>query len=106
MLQFTINKDRDPNEASLRRLLKAHIIYERMSSAKSFSLHLLAVVSAVVWLGEIWPSLLSSHALSIALALWGVLLVFAICAGVEEWAWHRRVARYRSEHQAKQENSV
>jgi len=106
MLQFTINRDRDPNDASLRRLLEAHAIYQRMSAAKLFSLYLLAIISAVVWMGEMWPSLLSSQARTVALALWGVLLLFAVCAGVEEWAWHRKVARYRSEHRPKQEEGA
>ncbi len=106
MLQFTINRHADPKGASLRRLLEAHVRYERVSAAKSFSLHLLAIVSAVVWLGEMWPSLLPSQLRAAALALWGVLLLFATCASVEEWAWRRRVARYRSEHQAKQKEGT
>lgn len=106
MLQFTVNRGRDPNDVALRRLLEAHVIYARMNAAKSFSLHLLAVVSAVVWFGEVWPSLLSSQVRAVALALWGVLLLFTICASVEEWVWHRKVARYRSEHQAKRKESA
>jgi len=102
MLQFTINRDFDPDRASLRKLLEAHLIYERISAAKSFSLHLLTIVGAVVWIGAMWPSLLPSEVRVVALTLWGVLLFFTICASVEEWAWHRRVERYRREHQAKQ----
>jgi hypothetical protein len=103
MLQFTIDSELDPKSASLRKLLEAHVIYERMSAAKSFSLHLLAIVSAVVWFGEVWPSLLPSQVRAVAVALWAVLLLFAVCAGAEKWAWHRKVARYRSEHQARQQ---
>jgi Na+/H+ antiporter NhaD/arsenite permease-like protein len=106
MLQFTLNSERDPYDASLRKLLEAHVKYERMSAARSFSLHLLAIVSAVVWLGVVWPSLLPSQVRAVALALWAVLLLFAVCAGAEEWAWHRKVARYRSEHQAKQQEGA
>lgn len=102
MLRFTINSGRDPDGASLRKLLEAHLIYERMGAAKLFSLHLLAIVGVVIWLGEMWPSLLPSQVRVAALALWGCLLLIAVCAGVEEWAWHRRVERYRREHQAKQ----
>ncbi|HEY2922459.1 MAG TPA: hypothetical protein VGK77_26050 [Candidatus Binatia bacterium] len=106
MLQFNINRDRDPHGASLRRLLEAHVTYERMSAAKKFCLHLLAVVGVVVWLGAMWPALLPPRLLESAFALWGAVLFFAVLAGVEEWLWHRKVARYRSEHQAKQEEDT
>jgi hypothetical protein len=106
MLQFTINRDLDPDGASLRRLLEAHVIYERMSGAKKFSLHLLAIVGVVVWVGAMWPALLPSQVLEPALALWGVLLFLAILASVEEWLWHRKVERYRREHQAGQKEGA
>jgi len=106
MLQFTINRDLDPDGASLRRLLKAHLRYERMSKAKSLCLHLLAIVSVVVWVGAMWPSLLPAQVQVLTLALWGALLFFTIWASVEEWSWHRRVARYRSEHQVKQKGDA
>ena len=102
MLQFTINKERDPADTSLRKMLEAHLIYERMSAAKKFSLHVLAIVSVVVWVGAKWPDLLPPKVLDSTLVLWVGLLFFAVLAGVQEWLWHRRVARYRSEHQAKQ----
>lgn len=106
MLQFTIDSELDPKSASVRRLLEAHLVYQRMSAAKTFSLHLLAIVGVVVWLGEMWPFLLPSEVRVVALTLWGVLLVFTICASVEERAWHRKVARYRSEHQARQQEGA
>lgn len=106
MLHFTINRDLNPNGASLRKLLKAHVIYERMTAAKKFSLYLLAIVGVVLWVGTMWPAFLPPRALDFALALWGGLLFLAILASVEEWLWHRRVARYRSEHQARQKEDV
>jgi hypothetical protein len=106
MLQFTIDNELDPKSASVHRLLEAHLVYQRMSAAKTFSLHLLAIVGVVVWLGEMWPVLLPSEVRVFALTLWAVLLVFTICASLEEWAWHRKVARYRSEHQARQQEGA
>jgi membrane protein implicated in regulation of membrane protease activity len=106
MLEFTINRDRDPNRASLRRLLEAHVIYERTAAAKEFSLHLLAIVGVVIWVGAEWPAFLSPQLLDSALAIWVGLLFFAILASIEEWLWHRKVARYRDEHQAKQKQGA
>jgi membrane protein implicated in regulation of membrane protease activity len=102
MLQFTVHSDLDPDRASVRRLLEAHLTYARMSAAKTFLLHLLAVVSMAVWVGAMWPAVLPPGVLEAALALWVALLFFAVLASVEEWLWHRRVARYQSERQAKQ----
>jgi hypothetical protein len=106
MLQFTLKRDRDPNDASLRRLLEAHVVYERMSGAKKFSLHLLAIVGAVLWVGAMWPALLPPQVLYSALMLWLGLLFFAILASIEEWLWHRKVARYRSDQQTKQKSGA
>jgi hypothetical protein len=106
MLQFTVQKDLDPNSASLRRLLEAHLTYVKMSAAKSFFLHLLAVVSVAVWIAAMWPGVLPLQVLDSALALWVVLLFFAVLTSVEEWLWHRKVARYRSEHPPKQKEST
>ncbi|HEY3303783.1 MAG TPA: hypothetical protein VGL70_09665 [Candidatus Binatia bacterium] len=106
MLQFTVNRDLDPDSASLRRLLEAHFTYARMSAAKSFILHLLAIVSGAVWVGAMWPGVLPLQVLDSALALWAALLLFAILTSIEEWLWHRKVARYRSEHPPKQKEGA
>jgi membrane protein implicated in regulation of membrane protease activity len=102
MLQFTIGRDRDPNRASLRSLLEAHAVYERMAAAKKIFFDLLAFVGVVVWVGAMWPALLPLRVLDSALALWVGFLFFAILTTVEEWLWYRKVARYRDEQQAKQ----
>ncbi len=102
MLQFTINSDRDPNGTSLRRLLEAHVVYERMAAAKGLSLYLLAVVGVVVWSGAEWPFLIPSRLLDAALALWMGLFFFAMLARLEEWIWNRKVADYRNQHQTRQ----
>lgn len=102
MLQFNINRDRDPNDKSLRILLEAHFRYERMSAAKSLCLHLLTVVGVIVWLAAAWPFLLPSELQLFVLVLWGGLFFIAVWTGFEEWLWHRKVARYRDGHQAKQ----
>jgi len=99
MLKFTVQRPFDPNNASLRRLLEAHVVYERMTAAKKFGLHLLAVVGVIVWLGAEWPQLLPGRVLDSALAVWAALLFFCVLATVEEWLWHRKVSRYIDEQQ-------
>ncbi|HEY2987334.1 MAG TPA: hypothetical protein VGL11_06390 [Candidatus Binatia bacterium] len=106
MLRFTIDKDPDPEGASVRRLLEAHLTYAKMSAAKSFCLHLLAIVSAAVWVGAMWPGVLPLQLLDSALALWLALLFFAVLTSIEEWLWHRKVARYRSERRSDQKESA
>jgi hypothetical protein len=104
-VQFTINRDLDPDGASLRPLLEAHFRYERLHAAKSRYLHLLAIVGFWVWLGAIWPSLLPAPVENFVLMLWGVLLLIAAWASVEAWAWHRKMTHYLSQHQAKHKGS-
>ena len=101
-MQFTIHSDIISDRSSLRPLLEAHLKYERMSAAKSRYLHLLAIVGVWVWLGAMWPSLLPVQVEEFVLVLWGVLLLIAVWASVETWAWHRKMTRYLSEHEAKQ----
>lgn len=98
MLQFSI-RDRDADDRSLRRLLKAYVVYQRMAAAKKITLELLAFVGVPVWVGAMWPTLLPLEVVDSALAVWISLLVFAASATVEEWLWHGKVARYRDEHQ-------
>ncbi len=106
MVQFTINRDLDPDGTSLRRLLEAQFRYERMSAARFLCVHLLAIVGAMVWLGAIWPSLLPAEVLLFALTLWGAFLFLTVWVSVEEWVWHRRMERYLSQHQAGQSGAA
>jgi hypothetical protein len=105
MLQFTMNRGPNADGTSLRKLLEAHRVYARIGAAKRFSLHLLALVGVVVWIGAMWPSLLPAPVRLPALALWGGLLFLAVLASVEERTWRRkleRLARHLREHPADQ----
>ena len=105
-MQFTINRDLDPDGASLGPLLEAHVKYERINAARSRYFQLLAIVGFWVWVGAIWPSLLPAPVEDLVLVLWGVLLLIAAWASVEAWAWHRKMTHYLREHQAKQKGST
>jgi polyferredoxin len=93
----------DAGEAdrAVRRLLEAHRRYARMRGAKTFALHLVAVVSVALWIGAMWPAALPAMILDDALALWIALVCFAVLATAEEWLWRRRVAKYQIDRQTR-----
>jgi polyferredoxin len=100
MPHFTFD-DAGEADRAVRRLLEAHRRYARMSGAKTFALHLLAVVSVALWVGAMWPAVLPAPVLDDALALWIALLCFAVLARFEEWLWRRRVAQYQLDRQSR-----
>jgi hypothetical protein len=85
------------DEVKLRVLLEAHYTCKRMSMARSCLVHLLALVSALVWLVAYWPSVFPAQLYAVAGALWGVLLVVVLVTSAKEWQWYRRRARYLAE---------
>ncbi|GEM_PF-3454703 len=87
-------------EDAVRRLLEAHRRYARMSGAKNFALHLLALVSLTLWIGAMWPAVFPVAVLDDALAIWIAVLGFAVLTGIEEWLWRRCVAQYQFDRQA------
>ena len=63
MLRFTIKTERPQNAGALRTLLEAHDAYERMRATRSYSVHVVVLVSVLVWFGACWPrSSLYKHA--------------------------------------------
>ena len=93
MLQFTIDRKRDPNRVQLHRLLQAQLTCERMGVARSLFAHLLAITGMVLWLEVIWPGLLESEIRFFVLILFGSLLFLALRVGVEEVIWRVRLKR-------------
>src|SRR5207247_10271130 len=91
MLQFTVSQGPERDRSKFRALLEAHYAYERMSAARSVSVHLLALVSVFVWLGACWPLLFSAQAQAFVVEIWGVLIFISILAGLEEWRWYYRM---------------
>jgi hypothetical protein len=101
-MQFTLNREHDPEGSLLRPLLDAHLKYERTNSAKSMYLHLLAVVGLFLWVAAMWPDFIPGQIEELVLTLWGVLFVLLARASFETWTWHRKLMRYLRQHQAKQ----
>jgi hypothetical protein len=96
MLQFTIDPDQTDSTA-VRKMLDAHVVRERMASAKSVSLHLMAALSVIVWLGAKWPGLMPTRLLDAALAVWAAFFFVCLVAALEEWLWYKKAERYQQQ---------
>jgi hypothetical protein len=105
-VEIAFNRDHDPDGSKLRRLLEACSECERMSAARSFSVHLLAIVSVFVWLEAEWPSLLPADMRILAVGLWGMFFCLALWMSMEEWIWRRRREDYFAQyHESRREPS-
>jgi hypothetical protein len=93
MIQFSIDKNSDPDRSKLRGILEAQFTYERMVAARSCCVHLLAVTGVVIWLEAIWPDLLSPDIRFFALAVFGGILFLALRVVIEEVVWRVRLKR-------------
>jgi uncharacterized membrane protein (DUF485 family) len=97
MPQFRASQTPPDDETKLLMLLQAQYTYKRMSMARSCSVHILALVSVLVWLVAYWPAFFPAHMYAFTGALWGVVLFLVIVISAEEWKWYRRRARYLAE---------
>lgn len=91
ILQFTINKDSDPDGSKLHRLLQAQLTCERMGAARSLFAHLLAITGVVIWLEAIWPHLLPPDIRFFVLVVFGGILFLALRVIIEEVIWRIRL---------------
>jgi hypothetical protein len=94
MLQFTIDRDADPDRSKLSGTLEAQFAYERMHAARSWFAHLLAVLGVVIWLEAIWPDLLSSDIRVFTLAMFGAVLFLVARVALAEFVSHRKPMRW------------
>jgi hypothetical protein len=93
ILQFTIDKAADPDRSKLRAVLEAQFTWERMSAARSWFAHLLAVLGVVFWLEAIWPDLLPVGIRFFALALFGGVLFLTLRTAIAEIVSQRKLKR-------------
>ena len=93
MLEFRIDKTRDPDGSQLHVILGAQLRCERMGKARSFLTHLLAITGAVIWLATLWPSLVGREVVNFALAAFGGFFILALGIIIEEIAWCIRLRR-------------
>jgi hypothetical protein len=91
MLRFVIDKKGDPDRTKLREVLEAQLTYERGRAARSWFVHLLAVVGVILWIESIWPDLLSPNIRFFSLVVFGGVLFITIRTAIEEIACRRRV---------------
>jgi hypothetical protein len=64
-----------------------------MSTARSWFVHLLAIVGVVIWLEEIWPDMLPPDIRFFTLAIFGGILFLALRVVIEELTWRVRLKR-------------
>jgi hypothetical protein len=93
VLEFTIDRNRDPDGAKLHRLLQAQLTCERMGAARSLFAHLLAITGVVIWLEAIWPDLLPPDIRFFVLVVFGGILFLALRVIIEEVVWRVRLKR-------------
>jgi hypothetical protein len=93
-LGFTIDKTRDPDVETLRSVLAAQFVHERMRATRSWFIHLLAVAGVIIWLETIWPDLVPADIRVFTLAVFGGILFLSIRAAIEEVVSRRRLKRY------------
>jgi hypothetical protein len=93
MIQFSVDKNSDPDRSKLRGILEAQFTYERMVAARSCCVHLLAVTGVVIWLEVIWPDLLPSDIQFFSLTVFGGILFLVLRAAIEEVISRRKLKR-------------
>lgn len=93
-LGFTIDKTRDPDGETLRAVLAAQLTYERMRAARSWLIHMLALVGVIIWLEAIWPDMVSADVRFFTLAAFGGILFLTMRAAIEEVVSRHRLKRY------------
>ena len=91
-MQVGINNQLAPPDGS--RLDRALVDYERMRTARSMLVHLLAVVGVVIWLEAMSPDFLSKEVRLSTFILWGSFLFLTLWVAVEEYVLWRKITGY------------
>jgi hypothetical protein len=105
VMEIRFDRELDPDGAKLRRLLEAYEVYERLGAARSFFVHLLALIGVIVWLDAKWPDFLPSQVHVLAFGLWDVFFCTALSISIGEWIWYRRQRYCRTHYHEKQKES-
>lgn len=79
----------------LRDYLSAHFAQERASALREVLVHLLAALSALVWVVALRPTLLGLQADDAVLSLWGVLAAATLGALLAEGRFRKRCLALR-----------
>jgi hypothetical protein len=89
-MEIRFDRELDPDGTKLRTFLEAHETYERLGAARSFFVHLLALVGVIIWLDAQWPDVLPRQVYESAFGLWDVFFCIAFSTSIGEWIWYRR----------------
>ncbi len=91
--------DRDPDGSRLSEVIAAHACYNRLRGWRHRSVHVLALLGAVVWLGAFWPQLVPPRYEEVAIDTWPLGLAVTFAIGARELYWYRRRAAYLSDRE-------
>ncbi|HEY3449247.1 MAG TPA: hypothetical protein VGK67_23025 [Myxococcales bacterium] len=83
------------NPALLRDYLSAHFAQERASVFRELLVHLLAALSALVWVAAVRPRWLGLVATDSVLAMWAVFALATLGAVLAEARWRKRCLALR-----------
>jgi hypothetical protein len=86
VLEFTIDRNRDPDGSQLHRLLQAQLTCECMGAARCLFTHLLAITGIAIW-----PDLLPPDIRFFVLVVFGGILFLALRVIIEEIIWRIRL---------------
>ena len=74
----------------MREYLSAHFAQERAGVLRELLVHLVAVLSGLVWVAAVWPRWLGAAATDSVLGAWVVFAVATLGCVLAEARWRRR----------------
>ena len=89
----------------LRDVLRAHGRFERVNLIRVVLVHLRAPAGLLPWIAAAWPDAHTRRAVAAGLALWAMVFVGVVVAGVLEYKWYRRAAHSLEESGGSREDS-
>jgi hypothetical protein len=99
MATFTFAVPQGADQKKLQALIEAQLMYERMNEARLFFIHVLAVISVLLWFYICWPALFSQSERAFILALWGTCSLATLAVSVCQRVWSRRRAHRLTEYE-------
>lgn len=94
---FTPSDERDPDGSKLQGVFTTHFACERARGARELLVHILAVMSFLIWPQAVWPTQMPPTFRAFVLAAWAVLFIVLALSAASEWWWKRQRARYLSD---------
>lgn len=100
MSSFTFSVPHGADQKKLEALIEAQFMYERINEARLFCIHLLAIISAPLWLCTWWSTVFSQNTRAFLLALWSVCGLATFAVSTLQWVWYRRRTQRLADYKA------